>query len=55
MNFVITTKQSGFIKGDSCVNQLLYISHKVYQERDNNNSVGAIFLDFTKAFHKGRL
>ena len=41
------------------MNQLLHISHKIYQELDKNNSVRAVFLDFTKAFdrvsHKGLL
>ena len=59
LDSVITAKQSGFIPGDSCVNQLLHISHKIYQELDKNNSVRAVFLDFTKAFdkvsHKGLL
>ena len=59
LHSVITAKQSGFIPGDSCVNQLLHITHKIYQELDKNNSVRAVFLDFTKAFdkvsHKGLL
>ena len=49
---VITPYQSGFMSGDSCVNQLLYISNNIYKELDNKNSVCAVFLDFTKAFDK---
>ena len=49
LNSVTTAKQSDFIPG---VSQLLHISHKIYQELDKNNSVRAVFLDFTKAFDK---
>ena len=59
LNSVITAKQSGFIPRDSCVNQFLHTSHKIYQELDKNNSLRAVFLDFPKALdkvsHKGLL
>ena len=53
--------QSGFIKGDSCVNQLLAITHEIHQNLDANPSVDTVgvFLDMSKAFdkvwHKGLL
>ena len=49
---IITPKQSGFMPGDSCTNQLLLITHKILLELDKNKSVRAVFLDFTKAFDK---
>ena len=51
--------QSGFRKGDSCIFQLLAISHEIYLGFDATPSLEAcgIFLDISKAFdrvcHKG--
>ena len=46
--------QSGFIKGDSCVNQLLAINHEIHKNVDANPSIDTIgvFLDMSKAFDK---
>ena len=53
-NCMITPKQSGFIKGDSTINQLLSISQKIHEAFDCDIplEVYAIFLDISKAFDK---
>ena len=51
-NNLISDNQSGFKPGDSCVNQLLSITHKIYQSFDDNLEVRAVFLDISKAFDK---
>ena len=53
-SIIITPCQSGFIKGDSCVNQLLAITHEIHKNLDANPSTNTIgvFLDMSKAFDK---
>ena len=53
-NNLISDKQSGFKKGDSTVNQLLYVCHEIFLSFDANppNEVRAVFLDISKAFDK---
>ena len=51
-NNLISDNQSGFKPGDSCVNQLLFITHEIYQSFDDNLEVRAVFLDISKAFDK---
>ena len=53
-NKFLTSCQSGFIKGDSCVNQLLAITHEIHKNLDANPSIDTIgvFLDMSKAFDK---
>ena len=38
-NKLLTPYQSGFIKGDSCVNQLLAITHEIHKNLDANPSI----------------
>ena len=56
---VITTLQSGFIPGDSTVNQLVDIYNTFCRALDDGKEVRAIFCDISKAFdrvwHKGLL
>ena len=56
---VLTTLQSGFISGDSTVNQLVDIYNSFCKAIDEGKEVRAIFCDFSKAFdrvwHKGLL
>ena len=56
-NNLISDNQSGFKPGDSCINQLLSITHEIYQSFDDNLEVRAVFLDISKAldkiWHKG--
>ncbi|CAB4010992.1 Hypothetical predicted protein, partial [Paramuricea clavata] len=44
--------QSGFRPGDSTVNQLTYIVHKIYEALEMGKEVRMVFLDFSKAFDK---
>ena len=46
----ISPKQSGFRPGDSCINQLLSITHGVLTFFDNGLQVREVFLDISKAF-----
>ena len=60
-NKILNDNQSGFRSGDSCINQLINITHDVFQSFDSNPSleVRGVFLDISKAFdrvwHKGLL
>ena len=58
-NNLISQNQSGFKQGDSCINQLLSITHDIYKSFDQGCEVCGVFLDISKAFdkvwHKGRL
>ena len=47
--------QSGFKKNDSCINQLVSITHEIYSAFDCNPSleVRGVFLDLSKAFDEG--
>ena len=51
-NNLISKNQSGFIPGDSYVNQLLSITHEICQSFDDNLEVRAVFLDISKAYDK---
>jgi len=56
---IISEKQAAYIRGDSTVNQLLYIVHKIRQAWSQNRIVHGTFLDVKAAFdriwHKGLL
>ena len=47
---LISPSQSGFKQGDSCINQLLSITHDVCQSLDQGYEVRGVFLDISKAF-----
>ena len=49
---LISANQSGFKPGDSCINQLLSITHNIYQSLDASYEVRGVFLDIWKAFDK---
>ena len=51
-NNLISDNQSGFKSGDSCVNQVLSITHEIYQSFDDNLEVRVVFLDISKALNK---
>ena len=53
-NNLLNSNQSGFRPGDSCVNQLISITHDIYKAFDANPSleVRGVFLDLSKAFDK---
>ena len=58
-NNLISSNQSGFKPGDSCINQLLSITHEIYNSFDEGLEMRSVFLDISKAFdkawHKGLL
>ena len=60
-NDFFNPNQSGFRPGDSCIHQLISITHDIHKSYDTNPSqeVRALFLDISKAFervwHKGLL
>ena len=47
-NNLISPNQSGFSPGDSCVNQLLAITHEIYKSLDEGLEVRRVFLDNLK-------
>ena len=53
-NDILSKNQSGFRSGDSCVSQLISITHEIYKAFDGNPSLETrgIFLDISKAFDK---
>ena len=51
-NELISHNQSGFKPGDSCINQLLCITHDIHQSLDDELETRGIFLDISKAFDK---
>ena len=52
VNNLLAPNQSGFKPGDSCINQLLSITHEVYSSFDDGFEVRSVFLDTSKAFDK---
>ena len=58
-NELISHNQSGFKPGDSCIKQLLCITHDIYQSLDDGLETRAVFLNISKTFdkvwHKGLL
>ena len=52
-NKLISFSQSGFKPDDSCINQLLSITHdEIYSSLDEGLEVRSVFLDISKAFDK---
>ena len=51
-NELIYSNQSGFKPGDSCINQLLSITHEIYKSFDDGYEVRGVFLDISKGFDK---
>ena len=53
-NILLNPNQSGFRPSDSCIYQLLSITHKIYSSFDASPSleVRGVFLDISKAFDK---
>ena len=49
---LVSSNQSGFKQEDSCINQILSITHDVYQSLNQGYEVHGVFLDFSKAFDK---
>ena len=51
-NNLLSTNQSGFLTGDSCVNNFFSITHNIYRSFDERFQTRSIFLDISKAFYK---
>ena len=51
-NRLISTMQSGFRPGDSCIYQLISITSDIYKNFENQDETRAVFLDISKAFDK---
>ena len=51
-NELISSSQSSFQPGDSCINELLSITHEIYRSLDEDLEVRSVFLDISKAFDK---
>ena len=51
---LLNPNQSGFRPRDSCINQLLAITHEIFKVFDCNSTLeaGSVFLDKSKAFDK---
>ena len=52
-NELISSNQSGFKPGDSCINQLLSITHEIYKFFDDGCEVMDISKAFDKVWHNG--
>ena len=51
-NELISSDQYGFKPGDSCVNQLVSITHEIYKSFDKGHEVRGVFLDISKVLDK---
>ena len=51
-NDLISQNQSDFKPDDSCINQLLAITHEIYKSFNACLDVRAVFLEISKAFDK---
>lgn len=59
LNSIISPFQSGFQKGDSTINQLLFLNNEIVKALDESKEIRFVFCDISKAFdrvwHKGLL
>ena len=51
-NELMSPNQSEFKPGDSCINQLLAITHEIYKSFDEGFEVKGVFLNISKEFDK---
>ena len=51
-NNLLTWKNSGFKELDSAVNQLIYITDKIYKALESGKEICMVFLDVSKAFDR---
>ena len=52
VNILFSDSQHGFIKGKSCITQLLEFLEDITESLDNGKDVDAIYLDYCKIFDK---
>ena len=51
-NCIITPHQSGFSRGDSAINQLLFITNEFGKALDEEKEIRVVFCDISKAFDR---
>ena len=51
-NELMSSNQFDFKRGDSCVNQLVSITHEIYKSFDEGHEFKSVFPDISKAFDK---
>ena len=51
-NNLVSPNQSGFKPGDSCISQLLSITHKIFQSFNEGFEVRSVLPDISKPFYK---
>ena len=51
-NNLVSSNQSGFRPADSCLNQLIAITHEIYKSFDDGHEVRGVYLDISNAFDK---
>ena len=51
-NCIITPHQSGFTRGDSAINQLLFITNEFGKALDEGKAIRVVFCDISKAFDR---
>ena len=51
-NSLVSSNQSGFKPGDSCINQLIAITHNIFKGLHDGLEITGVFLDISKAFDK---
>ena len=49
---LVSSHQSGFQGDDSCISQLLSITHEIYKSFEEGFEVRGVFLDISKAFNR---
>ena len=49
---LISSIQSSFKPGDSCIDQLIVITHNIFEGFDDGLEIRDVFLDISKAFNK---
>ena len=54
-NNLVSSNQSNFSPGNSCINQLIAITHEIFKGFDYGLEIRGVFLDISKAFYKVRL
>ena len=52
VNDLTSQSQSGFNPGNSCINQLISITHEIYLSFDKKFELRGVFLHISKAFYK---
>ena len=51
-NNLISSNQSGFKPGDSCINQPIAKTHEIFKGFDDGLEIRGVYLDISKAFEK---